>query len=64
MPLSLISARRSGARVESSDVFARRLTRGGNLPPSQEKPQEPLAPEEIALWEAVFKKGSSDNRGA
>jgi predicted RNA-binding protein with PIN domain len=53
------AARRSRARVESSGAFARRLTNSASLPPSQDKPQEPPTPEEIARWEAAFKKGSS-----
>jgi len=53
------AARRSRARVESSGAFARRLTNSASLPPSQDKPQEPPTPEEVARWEAAFKKGSS-----
>ena len=54
------AARRSRARVESSGAFARRLTNSVSLPPSQDKPQEPPTPEEVARWEAAFRKGPSD----
>jgi len=53
------AARRSRARVESSEAFARRLTNSASPPSGEDKPQDPPTPEEVALWEAAFKKGSS-----
>jgi len=56
------AARQGRARVESSDAFARRLADAPDLPDSLDKPEQPPTPEEIALWEAAFKKGPSDER--
>jgi predicted RNA-binding protein with PIN domain len=50
------SARRSRARVESSEVFARRLSGPG---PASADPDKPLAApndDEVAAWEAAFRK--------
>jgi hypothetical protein len=57
------AARQSRARIESSDSFARRLTGASGRSTGQEKPQHAPTPEEVADWEATFKKGPSSRRG-
>jgi predicted RNA-binding protein with PIN domain len=54
------ASRRRGARVESSDAFARRLETAAARAPFEEKPRPPITPDEIADWEAAFKKRSGD----
>jgi len=49
-------ARRRGARVESSESFARRLTPSAASPTEPEKPPAPSGPDEIADWEALFRR--------
>ena len=52
------AARRSRARVESSEAFARRLAGAGGPMGGTEKPDGPSDPAEIARWEAAFQKRS------
>ena len=47
-------ARRAGARIESSEAFARRLS--SDEPRDEEKPSASLRPEDIALWEETFRR--------
>jgi predicted RNA-binding protein with PIN domain len=58
------SARRRRARVETSEAFARRLDDAASSSGGQEKPQNPPGPDEIAAWEAAFKKGLPGRRKA
>jgi predicted RNA-binding protein with PIN domain len=57
------ASRRRGARVESSEAFARRLEATIASAPVEEKPRPPTAPDEIAGWEAAFKKPRGDHPG-
>ena len=57
------ASRRRGARVESSDAFARRLDATAASSPVEEKPRPPTKPDEIAGWEAAFKKHRRGNPG-
>jgi predicted RNA-binding protein with PIN domain len=47
-------ARRAGARVESSQAFARRLFH--ETPGDEEKPPASLRPDEVARWEEAFQR--------
>jgi len=53
-------ARRRRARVESSDAFAHRLLSTTAPSAGPEKPQTPPGPDEIAQWEALFRRGTGE----
>ncbi len=49
------AARRSGARVVSSEGFARQLASALAAAPTPEKPEEPASSAELEDWENLFK---------
>jgi predicted RNA-binding protein with PIN domain len=50
------AAKQAGARVLSSQAFARLLTSNHAAPEADEKPEAPRSENEIALWEDLFSR--------